>query len=149
MDRGHRGRPTIARVRRGRTAPERADAYEAYHRGAGIAPLRATALGVQRLRADRAGETELVTICCWESVEAMVAFTGGDPGRVHHLPRGVGRQLELPMAVQIFRLLTSEGDLANAPRGSQGRRPARCPHADAWANRPAPRCSLGRRASRA
>src|SRR5262245_11702358 len=46
-------RPAIARIWRGRTRPEHADAYEAYNYDVGIKPLIETALGVQTLREDR------------------------------------------------------------------------------------------------
>jgi hypothetical protein len=55
-------RPTIARIWRGRTKPERADEYEAYLYEVGIKPLIEKAMGVQNLREDRAHETEFVTI---------------------------------------------------------------------------------------
>jgi hypothetical protein len=41
-------RPTIARIWRGRTRPERADEYEAYNYEVGIKPLIETALGFRR-----------------------------------------------------------------------------------------------------
>jgi hypothetical protein len=59
--------PTIARIWRGRTTRERADAYEAYNYDAGIKPLLKRALGVQTLREDRETETECMTISYWES----------------------------------------------------------------------------------
>ena len=81
-------RPTIARIWRGRTTRERADEYEAYSYEVGIKPLIEKALGVQYLREDRETESEFMTISYWESVEAMARFTGGDPTRIDHLPRG-------------------------------------------------------------
>ena len=104
--------PTIARIWRGRTPRGRADAYEAYHREAGIAPLIAKALGVQSFREDRAEETEFVTISYWESLEDVEAFTGGDPGAVHHLERDPEFLVELPRAVQVLRLVGSYGTVA-------------------------------------
>ena len=74
-------RPTIARIWRGRTTREQADAYERYNYEVGIKPLIEKALGVQTMREDREGETEFVTISYWESIEAMTRFTGGDPTR--------------------------------------------------------------------
>ena len=101
--------PTIARIWRGRTARARADEYEAYNYEAGIKPLLAKALGVQTLREDRQDETEFMTISYWESVEAMSEFTGADLGAVHHLERDPEFLLELPKAVQVLRLVTSDG----------------------------------------
>jgi heme-degrading monooxygenase HmoA len=102
-------RPAIARIWRGRTTRGRADEYEAYNYEAGLKPLIENALGVQTLREDREHETEFMTISWWESVEAMGRFTGGDPTRIHHLPRDAEFLIELPESVQILRLLTSHG----------------------------------------
>ena len=102
-------KPTIARIWRGRTRRDVADAYEAYNYEAGIKPLLTRALGVQTLREDRATETEFMTISYWESVEAMSTFTGGDPTKIHHLDRDAEFLIELPTAVQILRLRTSHG----------------------------------------
>ena len=101
--------PTIARIWRGRTRRERADAYEAYNCEAGVRPLMEKALGVQSLREDREDETEFMTISYWESVEAMARFTGGDPTGIHHLPRDEEFLIELPRSVQVLRLLTTSG----------------------------------------
>jgi hypothetical protein len=103
-------RPAIARIWRGRTRREDADAYEAYSLEAGIAPLRDKALGVQHFREDRETETEFVTISYWESIDDMSAFTGGDPDVIHHLPRDTEFLIELPESVQVLRILVSEGD---------------------------------------
>lgn len=104
-----RKRPAIARIWRGRTPRARADEYEAYNYEAGIKPLIDKALGVQTFREDRADETEFVTISYWESVEAMSAFTGADPTRIHHLERDAEFLVELPKAVQILRIRHSHG----------------------------------------
>jgi heme-degrading monooxygenase HmoA len=101
-------RPAIARIWRGRTRPERADAYEAYNYG--IKPLIETALGVQTLREDGSGETEFWTISYWESIAAMSRFTGDDPAHIHHLPRDAEFLIELPSRVQILKIRVSHGD---------------------------------------
>lgn len=107
--------PNIVRIWRGRTTPSRADAYEAYHREAGITPLIAKALGVQSFREDRAEETEFVTISYWESVEEMSVFTGGEAAAVHHLERDPEFLIELPREVQILRMIESRG-VVGSPR---------------------------------
>ncbi len=104
-------KPTIARIWRGRTTRERADEYEAYNYEAGIKPLIATALGVQTFREDREDETEFVTISYWESLEAMTAFAGPDPTRIHHLDRDAEFLIELPQAIQILHLRTSHENI--------------------------------------
>ncbi len=102
--------PTIARVWRGRTTRQRADEYEKYNYEVGIKPLIEKALGVQTFREDRETDTEFVTISYWENIEAMSRFTGGDPTRIHHLPRDAEFLIELPDRVQILRLRTSRGN---------------------------------------
>ncbi len=101
--------PTIARIWRGRTRPDVADEYEAYNYEAGIKPLIEKALGVQTFREDRENETEFMTISYWESIEAMSAFAGDDPTKIHHLDRDEEFLIELPQRVQILRLLKSHG----------------------------------------
>ena len=103
-------RPTIARIWRGRSRPEVADAYEAYNYEVGIKPLSANALGVQTFREDRPDEVIFMTVSYWESVEAMTRFTGGDPTRIHHLDRDAEFLIELPERVQVLRIRASHGD---------------------------------------
>jgi heme-degrading monooxygenase HmoA len=103
--------PTIARIWRGRTRPERADEYEAYNYEVGIKPLIEKALGVQTLREDRADETEFVTISYWESVEAMARFAGSDPTKIHHLDRDAEFLIELPTRVEIHSIRHVHGDV--------------------------------------
>jgi heme-degrading monooxygenase HmoA len=101
--------PAIARIWRGRTRRDRADAYEAYNHEAGIKPLIEKALAVQTFREDRELETEFMTISYWESIEAMRRFTGSDPTRIHHLERDEEFLIELPREVQVLRLRKSHG----------------------------------------
>lgn len=107
-------RPTVARIWRGRTTREQADEYEAYNYEVGIKPLIEKAMGVQTFREDREHETEFLTISYWESVEAMAAFAGEDPTRVHHLDRDPEFLIELPKSVQIVQLRTSHGQTGSA-----------------------------------
>jgi hypothetical protein len=100
-------RPTVARIWRGRTRPESADAYAAYLAEVGIPPLVETALAVQLLREDRDAESEFVTISWWESVEAMSRFAGPDPTRIHHLPRDAELLIELPDRVQVLQVVAA------------------------------------------
>ena len=102
----------IARIWRGRTTRGNADAYAAYLYEHGIKPLEKTALGVQLMREDRADDSEFMTISYWESVEAMSRFTGGDPTRIHHLPRDKEFLIELPERVQILNIRAAHGNTA-------------------------------------
>jgi len=101
--------PTIARIWRGRTLPDKADAYERYNYEAGIKPLIEKALGVQTFREDTPTHSEFITISYWENVEAMAAFTGGDPKDIHHLDRDKEFLIELPKSVQVLQIRSSHG----------------------------------------
>ena len=102
--------PTIARIWRGRTLPDKADAYEHYNYEVGIKPLIEKALGVQTFREDTPTHSEFITISYWESVEAMARFTGSDPRKIHHLDRDPEFLIELPKSVQILEIIASSGD---------------------------------------
>lgn len=104
-------RPAIARIWRGRVKRELADEYQRYNYEAGIRPLIEKAMGVQAFREDRETETEFITVSYWESVEAMSRFTGGDPTRIHHLPRDPEFLIEVPTSVQILRIYESHGNI--------------------------------------
>lgn len=101
--------PTIARVWRGRTRPELADEYEAYNYEVGIAPLIEKAMGVQTFREDRDDHVEFVTVSYWPDFDSMAAFTGSDPGAIHHLERDPEFLIELPDSVQVLRIRHSHG----------------------------------------
>jgi hypothetical protein len=109
--------PTIARIWRGRTTRQKADAYAAYLYEHGIRPLEQKALGVQMMREDREAESEFVTISYWESVEAMSRFAGSDPTRIHHLDRDAEFLIELPKAVQILQLVATHGRCTRYAQG--------------------------------
>lgn len=104
-------KPTIARIWRGRTRPEIADAYEAYIRAEGIPPLEKTALGVQLFREDREQESWFTTISYWSDLQSMTAFTSGEPTKVHHLGRDPEFLIELPELIQIHRILVDHQGL--------------------------------------
>jgi hypothetical protein len=40
----------------------------------------------------------------------MARFTGGDPIKIHHLPRDAEFLIELPNAVQVLKITTGHGD---------------------------------------
>jgi hypothetical protein len=103
--------PTIARLWRGRTRREIADQYEPYLRSEGIPPLEKTALGVQLFREDRDEETWFTTISYWEDMDAMTAFTRGEPTKVHHLKRDHEFLIELPERIEIHRILLDRQNL--------------------------------------
>ncbi|MBP0582578.1 hypothetical protein J8I29_24840 [Labrys sp. LIt4] len=104
-------KPTIARIWRGRTRREIADVYEPYLRAEGIPPLEKTALGVQLFREDGETETWFTTISYWASMDAMTAFTKGEPTKVHHLERDAEFLIELPERIEIHRILVDRQGL--------------------------------------
>jgi hypothetical protein len=110
MSKSKRGRPTIARIWRGRTKRDKADEYAAYLYREGIKPLEEKALGVQQLREDRETESEFITISYWETIEAMSSFAGEDPTKIHHLDRDEEFLIELPESVQITKISSAHGD---------------------------------------
>jgi hypothetical protein len=103
------GKPTIARIWRGRTRPEKADEYEIYLYENGVKKLAEKALGVQQFREDRENESEFVTVSYWESVEAMSRYAGDDPRKIHHLERDAEFLIELPESVQVLTITSSHG----------------------------------------
>jgi hypothetical protein len=104
-------KPSIARVWRGRTRRDVADRYESYLRAEGIPPLEKTALGVQLLREDREAESWFTTISYWPDMDAMRAFTKGEPTKVHHLARDPEFLIELPERIEIHRILVDQQGL--------------------------------------
>ncbi|MDR6667807.1 hypothetical protein [Rhizobium sp. 1399] len=104
-------KPTIARIWRGRTRCDVADSYEPYLRAEGIAPLQEVALGVQLFREDRDEVTWFTTISYWPDIEAMTAFTKGDPIKVHHLDRDAEFLIELPERIELHRILIDNQSL--------------------------------------
>ena len=104
-------KPTIARIWRGRTRPEMADSYQPYLLQIGIPPLEKTALGVQLFREDRDEETWFTTISYWPDMQAMTAFTKGEPTKVHHLDRDAEFLIELPERIEIHHILIDEQGL--------------------------------------
>ncbi|MBZ9731986.1 hypothetical protein LB534_13025 [Mesorhizobium sp. CA18] len=104
-------KPTIARIWRGRTHRDVANSYETYLKAEGIPSLRQTALGVQLFREDREEETWFTTISYWPDIEAMTAFTKGDPIKVHHLDRDPEFLIELPERIEIHRILVDDQNL--------------------------------------
>jgi len=102
--------PRFARIWRGRTTREKADAYQAYWLANGIAPLeKKGALGIGMLREDRDTETEFVTISYWPDIAAMTGGSDADPTSTHHLERDPEFLIELPQCVQVLTILETRG----------------------------------------
>jgi heme-degrading monooxygenase HmoA len=79
----------IARIWRGWTAQDRADAYVEYMKGTGMAGYTATPgnLDAYMLRRDLDdGRTEFVMVTLWASMEAVRRFAGDQPERAVFYP---------------------------------------------------------------
>lgn len=107
----------VARIWRGRTAAENADAYTAYLYEQGVKKLESLgARGVQMFREDKATESEFMVISYWDTLGAMTAWAGDDPTRIRHLDRDKDMLVELPAGVQILMVLSNNWSLADALR---------------------------------
>jgi heme-degrading monooxygenase HmoA len=73
----------ILREWRGRTEPERADAYPAHFVHRVVPELRHIQgfVGAELLRHDGGNVVEFTVLSRWTSMEAIRAFAGSDPGR--------------------------------------------------------------------
>jgi heme-degrading monooxygenase HmoA len=76
-----------------------------------IPPLEEVALGVQLFREGRDEVTYFTTISYWPDIEAMTAFTKGDPTKVHHLDRDAEFLIELPERIELHRILVHDQSL--------------------------------------
>ena len=110
-DASNRQSAKIARIWRGRTLPEKADAYQAYIYETGIKVLAVRALDVQMFREDRSLESEFVVISYWEDEAAMSRYAGPQARQIHHLSRDAEFLIDLPSAVQVLRIVVADGDL--------------------------------------
>jgi heme-degrading monooxygenase HmoA len=79
----------IARIWRGVTRAGRADEYLEYLEETGLREYRETPgnLGVQVLRRIDGDRAEFLLISHWESMDAVMAFAGPEPGRAVYYPR--------------------------------------------------------------
>lgn len=78
----------IARIWRGHTPAEKAEAYSDYLERTGLVDYRATPgnRGVFVLRDIRGGTAEFLLLTLWDSWEAIRAFAGPDPEKARYYP---------------------------------------------------------------
>ena len=94
----------ITRIWKGRTSPERADAYEhflrttAYPDYGGVEGNRGWLL----LRQDRESDVEFVFVSFWESMDSLRRHAGDDPGKPKYYPEDRAALLELPERVDHY-----------------------------------------------
>jgi heme-degrading monooxygenase HmoA len=94
----------IVRVWRGRTSADKAEAYKKF--------LRETAYsdygdvegnrGWMLLARDQAQSVEVMFVSLWDSMQALVRYTGGDPQHPKYYPEDRLALLELPDKVDHF-----------------------------------------------
>lgn len=107
----------IARIWKGRTAPENADAYTRYMFTEGVRKLESLgARGVQFFREDTAEHSEFIVISLWDTVAAMTAWAGDNPRKIRHLERDPELLLDLPDRVQILDVYSNSFFLSDAFR---------------------------------
>ena|SRR5689334_11498154 len=97
----------IARIWRGRTPAEKADAYYEFLQKTGIRDYRATPgnQGVRVLRRIDGAEAEFVLISFWESEEAIRRFAGEDIERALYYPEDKDFLLTFEPTVMHYALL--------------------------------------------
>ncbi|HEX7253752.1 MAG TPA: antibiotic biosynthesis monooxygenase [Thermoanaerobaculia bacterium] len=117
----------IARVWRGRTPAEKADAYAALLERTGLTDYRATPgnRGVLALRRIQGDVAEFELISFWESFEAIRRFAGPDEEKAFYYPEDDEFLLEKEPRVAHFEVLAN-GSFAKASHrkepGSRARR---------------------------
>jgi heme-degrading monooxygenase HmoA len=104
----------IARTWHGRTAPERADEYEAFLAARAIPDYRSIAgnLGAWVLRCDAPDATHFVTLTFWESESAIRAFAGEPISAAKYYPEDAEFLLEYEPEVKHWRITSGESSLS-------------------------------------
>ncbi len=101
----------IARIWKGVTTAENADAYLAYLQGTGLAAYRATpgnrAAFAFRRRVN--GRAEFLLLTLWESNEALASFAGPDPDRAVFYPEDDRFLIERGERVEHLEVVFSSG----------------------------------------
>jgi heme-degrading monooxygenase HmoA len=110
----------IARIWRGETRAEDADAYQRYLEETGERDCRALPgnRGVLVLRGERDERAEFVFVSFWESMDAVRAFAGDDLERARYYPQDYRYLLTLEPFVRHFEVASPAW---TSPRPSQSR----------------------------
>jgi heme-degrading monooxygenase HmoA len=109
----------IARTWRGAVRAADADAYLAYLHRTGHAAYRATPgnAGVMTLRRTVGDRAEFLIVSLWESLDAVRAFAGPEPGRAVFYPEDDRFLVERDLHVDHFDVVFADG-LAPASAGA-------------------------------
>jgi hypothetical protein len=102
----------IARIWRGATRAEDADAYVEYLRHTGFAQYQATpgnraVLGLRRVLNGRA---EFMLVTLWDSAEAIRRFAGDDPDQAVYYPEDDRFLIDRDDQVSHYQLIFQSGD---------------------------------------
>jgi heme-degrading monooxygenase HmoA len=102
----------IARIWRGRTPAQKADAYLEFLERTGFSEYRATDgnRGVLALRRVQDDVAEYTLITLWDSMEAIRRFAGDDPEQAKYYPDDPGFLLEMPPRVEHYEVAWRELD---------------------------------------
>lgn len=110
----------IARIWRGITLAEKADAYMAYLHDTGLKDYADTAgnRGVSVLRREQGEHCEIMLVSLWDSMEAVRAFAGENPERSVYYPEDSQFLLEMEPLVRHYEVAEQIGDSGrpDAPR---------------------------------
>lgn len=119
----------IARIWRGITLAEKADAYIDYLRGTGLKDYVGTPgnRGVNVLRRPQGEHSEIVVISLWDSMEAVRAFAGENPERSVYYPADEDYLLEMEPLVRLYEVVeqilpADIPDHVSKPGGKKGHR---------------------------
>ncbi|WP_395679250.1 antibiotic biosynthesis monooxygenase family protein [Dokdonella sp.] len=105
----------IARIWRGITLAEKADAYIARLNETGLKDYANTPgnRGVTVLRRVQGEHSEIVLISLWDSMEALRAFAGENPERSVYYPEDENYLLEMEPLVRLYEV----ADTTTLPNG--------------------------------
>ena len=142
----------IARIWRGAVAQADGDAYADYIDETGMAAYTKTPgnRGAWMLRRDVDGKTEFLMFTLWDSMEAIKAFAGDEPGGRRVLSRGRSlpgraRRVRLALRGRPIRVAVTEraGSSRWAAAGSRWSPRTRCSTSSCcrWRARPVPTCA--------
>lgn len=97
----------IARIWRGITLAEKADAYLDYLRETGLRDYAKTAgsRGVKVLRRIQGEHCEIMLISLWDSMDAITAFAGENPDRSVYYPEDEQYLLEMEPLVRHYEIV--------------------------------------------
>ena len=104
----------IARIWRGITLAEKADAYMAYLHETGLKDYADTPRnrGVSVLRRAQGEHCEIMLVSLWDSMEAVRAFAGENPERSVYYPEDSQFLLEMEPLVRHYDVAEQAGDRA-------------------------------------